>query len=148
MNSTLSLPLNKYWNRIILEGHFGAISVSNIQKIAPNFRFYAGGIGNLLGYPYLSQGPTINNNVTGGKFLATGMAGIEQRIYGNFSTMLYYNLGNASNKLDFSDVTILQAGGIGLSYQSPLGLLMVLISRTLTPGYKTWQIDLNIGVNV
>ena len=125
MNATFFLPLNKDWNRIILEGYLGAIAVSNIQKIAPNFRFYAGGIGNLLGYHYLSQGPKIGNNVIGGKFFATGFAGIEQRVYGNFSTILYYNLGNASNKLNFSDVDILQAGGIGLSYQSPLGPLIV-----------------------
>ena len=148
MNATFFLPLNQNWNRIILEGHLGATAVSNIQNIAPNFRFYAGGVGNLLGYPYLSQGPKVGNNVIGGKFLATGFAGIEQRVYGNFSTMLYYNLGNASNKLNFSDVDILQAGGIGLSYQSPLGPLIVMLSRTLTPGYKTWQIDVNIGVNV
>ncbi len=108
---TYTFPLDKNWNRVVLNGNFGAIDVDNIQDIAPNFRFYSGGIGNLLGYPYLSQGPKVNGNVTGGKYLATGLVGIEQRIVGNFSTLLYYNLGNATNDLDFHDVEILKASG-------------------------------------
>ena len=137
INAKFFLPMNRFSSRMILEGHFGDIAISNIQGITPNFRFYAGGIGNLLGYPYFSQGPKVNNKIIGGKFLATGLAGIKQCIHGNFSTMLYYNSGNASNKIDFSDVNILQAITIGFSCQSLLGSLMILVSKILTSGYKT-----------
>ncbi|WP_208123224.1 autotransporter assembly complex protein TamA [Facilibium subflavum] len=147
-SATLSIPLMKEYNRIVLDGNFGAMDVSNIQSIAPNFRFYAGGIGNLLGYPYLSQGPAINGNITGGKYLATAFAGVEQRIYGNFSMMLYYNTGNASNKIDFSDVEILRAAGIGLSYKTPLGPFMLFLSRTLNPGDEHWRADISIGITL
>ncbi|WP_205617784.1 autotransporter assembly complex protein TamA [Fangia hongkongensis] len=145
---TYTFPLDKNWNRVVLNGNFGAIDVDNIQDIAPNFRFYSGGIGNLLGYPYLSQGPKVNGNVTGGKYLATGLVGIEQRIVGNFSTLLYYNLGNATNDLDFHDVEILKAAGIGLSYQTPLGPLMFFLSRTLNQNDRHWRVDFSIGITL
>ena len=79
--------------------------------------------------------------------MGTAFIGIEQRIYGNFSTMLYYNQGNATNKLDFSDVEMLKATGIDLSYKSPLGPLMLFLSRTLGNA-EHWRIDLSIGVTI
>lgn len=143
-----TLPLNKNWNRIVINGNFGAINVDNIQAIAPNFRFYAGGIGNLLGYPYLSQGPKVNGNVTGGKYLATGFFAFEQRVIGNFSTLVYYNLGNASNELDFHDVNILKAAGLGLSYKTPLGPLMFFLTRSLNQNDRHWRVDFSIGISL
>ncbi len=148
MSIYYSFLLNLDWNRLLFAGYWGFTTVNNIQDVAPNFRFYAGGIANLLGYPYLSQGPTVNGNVTGGRYLATGFAGVEQRIYGNFSTMLYYNLGNASNKPNLSDIQILKAGGIGLSYKTPLGPFMAFFTRTLNRNDQHWRFDLSIGVNL
>ena len=148
MSIYYSLPINPEWNRLLFGANWGFLTVDNIQNIAPNFRFYAGGVSNLLGYPFLSQGPTVNGNVTGGRYLATGLAGIEQRIYGNFSSMLYYNLGNAANKPNFSDVDILRAAGIGLSYKTPLGPFMIFFTRTLNQNNEHWRFDLSIGINL
>ncbi|WP_440651942.1 autotransporter assembly complex protein TamA [Cysteiniphilum sp. 19S12-1] len=148
MSIYYSLPINPQWNRLLFGANWGFITVDNIQNVAPNFRFYAGGVSNLLGYPFLSQGPTVNGNVTGGRYLATGIAGIEQRIYGNFSSMLYYNLGNAANKPNFSDVDILRAAGIGLSYKTPLGPFMVFFTRTLNHNNEHWRFDLSIGISL
>ncbi|WP_151193938.1 autotransporter assembly complex protein TamA [Cysteiniphilum sp. JM-1] len=148
MSIYYSLPINPEWNRLLFGANWGFITVDDIQNVAPNFRFYAGGVSNLLGYPFLSQGPSINGNVTGGRYLATGLAGIEQRIYGNFSSMLYYNLGNAANKPNFSDVEILRAAGIGLSYKTPLGPFMVFFTRTLNHNDEHWRFDLSIGISL
>ncbi|MDA0911682.1 MAG: hypothetical protein O2809_09075 [Proteobacteria bacterium] len=148
MSIYYSLPINPEWNRLLFGANWGFITVDDIQNVAPNFRFYAGGVSNLLGYPFLSQGPSINGNVTGGRYLATGLAGIEQRIYGNFSSMLYYNLGNAANKPNFNDVEILRAAGIGLSYKTPLGPFMVFFTRTLNHNDEHWRFDLSIGISL
>ncbi|MFZ9035134.1 MAG: autotransporter assembly complex protein TamA [Francisellaceae bacterium] len=148
MNLGLSLPFDKNWNRFFVSSNAGIIGVDDIQSVAPNFRFYAGGIGNLLGYAYQSQGPEVDGNVTGGRYLATASAGLEQRIFGNFSTLVAYNIGNASNRLDFSDVEILKSASLGLSYKSPLGPILLYLSRTLNPGDQHWRLDLSIGVSL
>jgi len=148
MSLYYSLPINPEWNRLLFSANWGFITVDDIQNVAPNFRFYAGGVSNLLGYPFLSQGPQVDGNVTGGRYLATGLLGIEQRIYGNFSSMLYYNMGNAANKPNFSDVEILRAGGIGFSYKTPLGPFMVFFTRTLNQNDQHWRFDLNIGISL
>ncbi|WP_100551028.1 autotransporter assembly complex protein TamA [Caedibacter taeniospiralis] len=148
MSLYYSLPINPEWNRLLFSANWGFITVDDIQNVAPNFRFYAGGVSNLLGYPFLSQGPQVDGNVTGGRYLATGLLGIEQRIYGNFSSMLYYNMGNAANKPNFSDVEILRAGGISFSYKTPLGPFMVFFTRTLNQNDQHWRFDLNIGISL
>lgn len=144
-----SLPLMKQWNRFVTNATFGALSVDNINDLAAPFRFYAGGVGNLLGYQYLSQGPIdANGNLTGGKYLMTAAAGLEQRVYGDFSVLGYFNMGNAANKLDMSDVEVKKAAGLGLAYQSPLGPIQLFFTRALNPNDQYWRIDFSIGVNL
>ncbi|TNF65170.1 MAG: hypothetical protein EP298_13030 [Gammaproteobacteria bacterium] len=139
----IALPIYAQWTRFISSYNFGALSTNDITTIAPEFRFYAGGIGTLLGYAYLSQGPELDGNLTGGRYLLTASAGIEQRIYGNFSTVLYYNVGNAFNQ--FNDVSPLHAAGIGLSWRSPLGPVVGYLTRTLNSGDEHWRFDFSIG---
>ena len=144
-----SLPLMKQWNRFVANANFGALSVDNINDLAAPFRFYAGGVGNLLGYQYLSQGPIdASGNLTGGKYLMTAAAGLEQRVYGDFSVLGYFNMGNAANKLDMSDVEIKRAAGFGLAYQSPLGPIQLFFTRSLNPGDEHWRFDFSIGINL
>lgn len=131
------------WMRFISSANFGALNINDIQSIAPEFRFYAGGIGTLLGYAYLSQGPEIAGNLTGGRYLLTTSAGIEQRIYGNLSTIVYYNVGNAFNQ--FNSIEPLHAAGIGLSWKSPLGPIIGYLTRTLNAGDEHWRFDFSIG---
>lgn len=141
-----SLPLMPEWNRFVLSGTVGAINVDNIESVPPNFRFYAGGVSNLLGYQFLSQGPTVNGQVIGGKYLATARASLEQRVYGPLSLLVFYNLGNAANNINFSDVPILKAGGVGASAQTPLGPISAFVARTMNPSDNHWSFTFSIGV--
>ncbi|MCF6766453.1 BamA/TamA family outer membrane protein [Thiotrichales bacterium 19S3-7] len=139
----IAVPIYRQWTRFISSYNFGALSTDDITTIAPEFRFYAGGIGTLLGYAYLSQGPELDGNLTGGRYLLTASAGIEQRIYGNFSTVLYYNVGNAFNQ--FNEVNPLHAAGVGLSWRSPLGPVVGYLTRTLNADDEHWRFDFSIG---
>jgi translocation and assembly module TamA len=144
-----SFPLMKQWNRFIANANFGVLSVDHINSLAAPFRFYAGGVGNLLGYQYLSQGPVdANGNLTGGKYLMTAAAGLEQRIYGNFSVLGYFNMGNAANEINMSDVEIKKAAGAGLAYKSPLGPIQLFFTRTLNANDQHWRFDFSIGINL
>lgn len=142
-----SFPLMKQWNRFIVATNLGFLALADATDVPPQFRFYAGGIGNLLGYDYLSQGPTnAKGQLTGGRYLGTISAALEQRVYGNFSVLGYYNMGNATNSLTFNDVPILHGVGGGIAYQTPIGSIQAYLTRTLNPGMEQWKFDFSLGV--
>ncbi|MDC0534780.1 BamA/TamA family outer membrane protein [Francisellaceae bacterium] len=140
-------PIMPEWNRIILSTNIGFLGFTPAADIAPQFRFYAGGVGSLLGYGYLSQGPTNSQGqLVGGRYLGTVAAGLQQRVYGNFSVIGYYNAGNATDEIDFSDVEILRAAGLGVGYETPLGSIQCYLTRTLNPNDQHWRFDFSLGV--
>ncbi|MCF6807978.1 BamA/TamA family outer membrane protein [Thiotrichales bacterium 19S9-12] len=139
----IALPIKANWTRFVSSYNFGSLYSNDTDTLAPEFRFYAGGIGTLLGYAYLSQGPYINGSLAGGRYLLTASAGVEQRIKGNFSTIIYYNIGNAFN--NFNDVNPLRAAGLGLSWRSPLGPIIGYLTRTLNSEKNEWRFDFSIG---
>jgi translocation and assembly module TamA len=143
----ISIPIMSKWNRIIMSGNVGFLALAEAQNIAPQFRFYAGGVGNLLGYDYLSQGPkNTQGQLTGGRYLGTISAGLQQRVYGDLSILGYYNMGNATNSITFDDVTILRAAGGGIGYETPVGSIQGYLTRTLNKNDMHWKIDISLGV--
>lgn len=147
-NLRISIPLMPDHNRLFLSTNTGFMAVDDFSNLAPSFRFYAGGMTNLLGYASLSRGPkNANGDLRGGQYLLTALARIEQRVYGNFSVMVYGNAGNAANSLNFADVPLLRAVGIGASYKSPLGPIQFFLTKDITPGVnESFRFDLSIGV--
>ena len=102
-----SMPIMSDWNRLVIKNNFGAIITPDLYKLAAPLRFYAGGLGSLLGYQYLSQGPTNSQgDLVGGKYLLTSALAFEQRLYGDLSLLNYINAGNATNTLDLSKANI------------------------------------------
>ena len=145
--SQYSLPLMDDWNRVLFNGNFGFNTIGNVQDIAPPFRFYAGGVNNLLGFAYLSQGPrNSQGQLTGGKYLMTASAGVEQRVYGKFSVIGFYDIGNATNTLTFKDTEVLHATGIGVGYNSPLGSIQAYLSKPLNPSDGGFRVDISLGM--
>ena len=142
-----SWPLMPEWNRFIFSANIGFLEFAEAQNVAPQFRFYAGGVGNLLGYGYLSQGPTNSQGqLVGGNYLGTVSAGLQQRVYGNFSVLGYYNMGNATDSITFDDVPILRAVGGGVGYETPLGSIQAYLTRTLNKNDRHWRFDFSLGV--
>jgi translocation and assembly module TamA len=142
-----SLPIMSHWNRLIFKNNFGVIITPDLNLLAAPLRFYAGGIGSLLGYQYLSQGPTNSQgDLIGGKYLLTSALAFEQRVYGDLSILNYINAGNATNTLNLSEANIKYAAGIGLAYKSPLGPLQFFFTRSLNPGDRHWRFDFSLGM--
>ena len=142
-----SLPLMNNWNRLVLKNNFGIIVSKNFNALAAPIKFYAGGIGNLLGYQYLSQGPTNNaGDLIGGKYLITSAVAFEQKVYKNISILNYINAGNAMNSLKISNENIKYAAGIGLAYKSPLGPLQFFLTRSLNHNDRHWRFDFSLGI--
>lgn len=139
----ISLPTSKD-NRFLLRGSVGSTKTSNYRNLATPLRFYAGGLGSVLGYQYKSLSPSASTGLVGGKDILTAAIKFEQRLYGNISGLLVYNAGNAFNQ--FQDMKLQQGAGIGFSYRSVVGPINLYITRPINnPTLRKPRINFSIG---
>ncbi len=133
--------------RIILRGDFGYSFIAGFADLPVSQRFFAGGDQSVRGYAYRSLGPLDSaGNVIGGRDLVVGSAEYEQRIYGKWGAAVFYDIGNAINKL--SD-PLKQGTGVGVRWRSPVGLVRLDFAWALNAlsasNHTRWRIHLNIG---
>ncbi len=112
---------------------FGSILGSQVSRIAPSRRFYAGGGASVRGYGYQAIGPRdSNNDPIGGKSLAE--FSLEARIrFGNFGVVPFVDAGNISTSFvpRFRDLRI--GAGMGLRYYSSFGPIRVDVGTPINP---------------
>ncbi len=130
--------------KIILRGDFGFTDVVKLSELPASQRFFAGGDQSVRGYGYKTLGPVNKQgDVTGGKHLIVGSVEYEQRIYGKWGAAVFYDAGNALNKL--SD-PLKQGAGIGVRWRSPVGPVRVDFAWALSEKTgRRWRIHLNMG---
>ena len=106
-------------SRIILRSDLGSTNVAVLENMPLSQRFFAGGDNSVRGYAYQELGPKdAYGNVVGGKYLIVGSAEFEQRVYGNWSGAVFYDIGNAIDSMGDK----LDAGaGFGVRWNSPVG---------------------------
>ena len=104
---------------IILRSDLGSTNVAGLENMPLSQRFFAGGDNSVRGYAYQELGPKdAYGNVVGGKYLIVGSAEFEQRVYGNWSGAVFYDIGNAIDSMGDK----LDAGaGFGVRWNSPVG---------------------------
>jgi translocation and assembly module TamA len=106
-------------NRILLRGDFGSTNVASLSSMPLSQRFFAGGDNSVRGYGYQELGPKdAFGYVVGGKHLIVGSVELEHRLSGNWSTAIFYDVGNAINSM--SDPLVAGAG-FGMRWNSPVG---------------------------
>jgi translocation and assembly module TamA len=106
-------------SRVLLRGDFGSTNVAYLSDMPLSQRFFAGGDNSVRGYASNELGPKdAFGNVVGGKHLIVGSVEYEHRLYGNWSTALFYDVGNAVNSM--SDPLVAGAG-FGIRWNSPVG---------------------------
>ena len=64
-------------------------------------------------------------------------------VYGNWFLAAFHDIGNAFN--NFNDIGLQQSAGIGVVWESPIGLMELDAVRTLTGDAQTWGVSFNIG---
>ena len=142
MNASISLNEN---NRFFMNTLVGALHTNHLSTLSPTLRYYAGGVGLVRGFGYKSQGPTdTNGNLIGGKYLLVGSANFEHHLFGNWSALLYYDIGNAFNNIQHIDAK--RGVGVGISWRSILGPIDLYATKPLDHT-NHWHFDLNVGVN-
>lgn len=129
--------------RILLHGNLGITKSTDFDKLPPSIRFFAGGDHSVRGYDYQSLGPQdASGEVIGGRYLLVGSAEYEHRITGNWRAAAFIDVGNAVD--NFND-PLEQGVGIGLRYESPIGLIRLDIADAISEPGNPWRLHLTIG---
>lgn len=134
--ATAYYPLDKC-NNYVLAGKatLGSIWGANRHSIPPSERFYAGSDTLLRGYHYLTVSPlNYKNQPIGGRSMMIYSLEARMRVYDPFGIVLFYDVGNVySGAIPQWDHKILQSGGIGLRYHTPVGPIRLDIAFPFTP---------------
>lgn len=145
----LGLDIKESWalgknSRILLRQQGGYVATQHFNELAPDYRFYVGGLGTVRGINYLSLGPKNNQgNITGGKALLGGSLGFEQHLFGDFSAGPFYDAASAFNQT--KQMTFYQSIGLGVAWRSPLGPLNLYLAHPLNDPGNNFGFDISLG---
>ncbi|BCX88173.1 translocation and assembly module TamA [Methylomarinovum tepidoasis] len=116
-----SLP----WSaRLLHRWQIGAIYAPNFEHVPASVRFYAGGNDSLRGYRYRSLGPKDEQDKTvGGRFLGLLSLEYEQRVYKQWGVAVFFDAGNAFDRLTDIETLSRFGTGIGIRWFSPVGVV-------------------------
>jgi len=130
-------------SRVLLRGDFGSTNVAYLSDMPLSQRFFAGGDNSVRGYAYHELGPKdAFGNVVGGKHLIVGSVEYEHRLYGNWSTALFYDVGNAVNSM--SD-PLVHGAGFGIRWNSPVGPVRFDFAWALDKPTDRFRLHIVIG---
>ncbi|RRQ20681.1 autotransporter assembly complex protein TamA [Thiohalobacter thiocyanaticus] len=136
------LPLGSR-GRILTRGQIGTTWMSDFDQLPASVRFFAGGDRSVRGFDYQKLGPTdASGEVIGGRHLMTGSLEYEHRIRGKWRAAVFVDTGNALD--DFGDE--LETGaGIGVRWESPIGLLRVDIASAVSRPDNPLRLHITLG---
>jgi translocation and assembly module TamA len=123
-------------NRIVLRGHFGYTAAKKAAQLPISKQFYTGGINSIRGFGYNYLGP--------GKYLITGSAEYQRRIYKQIYGAIFYDKGNALNR--WKDPMV-HSYGIGAVWQTQLGALQVYVARAkdISSNKHRYRLEFSLG---
>jgi len=123
--------------------HLGATAVNVITQLPSTLRFYTGGDKSIRGYAYQSLGPTdASGSVIGGRYLAVGSLEYDHRLVGAYYWGVFYDLGNAFNKIPF---TVYRSAGIGFGWHSPVGPIRIDLAHPFERPGPYFRLSISIG---
>jgi translocation and assembly module TamA len=142
VDAKLILPLGER-QRLISRGTLGAIYTDDFERLPPSIRYFAGGDQSVRGYDYNRLGPRdASGEVIGGRYLVVGSLELERHIRGNWRAALFYDTGNA---LDGWNESLEQGAGIGLRWETPIGLVRLDVATALSEDGRPWRLHLTVG---
>ncbi len=128
--------------RLIARGAAGTTSVSDFDELPTSLRFFTGGDKTVRGYAYNVIGPTIGNDVVGGKHLLESSIEYEVPVSEKWSIAAFADIGDA-----FDDEPDYKSGvGLGIHWRSPIGPVRLDFGHALDePPGKKLRLHLTIG---
>ena len=135
-------PLGRH-NRVIVRGRLGSTWTEAFHQLPSSVRFFAGGAQSVRGYAYDSLGPVNNSGeVIGGKHLMIGSIEFEHRFNPKWGAAVFYDGGNAIDKIADK---LERGAGLGLRWQSPVGPVRIDFATAVSRDGRPWRFHINIG---
>ncbi len=131
--------------RLHLRSSLGSTAISDITELPPTLRFFAGGDDSVRGYSYNELGARRNGEVIGGKHLTVGSVEFEQEIVGNWSTAVFFDIGNSFNSFDEIQEQYKRSNGIGIRWRSPIGPFHLDFAQALDEPDNPIRVHFSVG---
>ena len=129
--------------RLIFRAERATTWTEDFQDLPGSLRYFAGGDQSVRGFAYKSLSPRdASGQSVGGRYLVVGSAEYEQGISGSWSAAVFTDVGNALE--DMSD-PLERGAGLGVRWQSIVGLVRLDVAWALSHEDSPWRIHLNIG---
>ena len=109
--------------RFVARGTFGYTAIDKITNLPLSLQLFAGGSQSVRGYRFNSLGP--------GRYLMSASVEYQQKVYGKWYLIGYFDAGNAFNNFD-NPFTKLKTGiGAGIMRQTIIGPVQISIAKPL-----------------
>jgi translocation and assembly module TamA len=133
--------LSEKWH-LIVRGEVGVSAVADFSELPGSRRFFAGGDRSVRGFGLNELSPTdADGNRTGGRHLMVGSIEIERDLPRRFGVAVFYDAGNAINKLgDPLEYSV----GVGFRWRIPVVTLGVDVAQALSRDDLSPRFHLNI----
>ena len=110
----------------------------SVTKLPNLYRFKAGGSTSVRGYDFES----LSNNNIGSNNIITASAEVEMRILQNWSVAAFFDVGNAFN--DWNQTELKRGVGVGIRWYTIAGAIRVDVAQGLDLPDKPWLIHFTI----
>jgi translocation and assembly module TamA len=127
---------------LILRAEVGLSAVADFSELPGSRRFFAGGDRSVRGFGLNELSPTdADGNRTGGRHLLVGSIEIERDLPRSFGVAVFFDTGNAVNKLGDP---LEYSAGIGFRWRIPVVTLGIDIAQALSQPDLDPRLHLNI----
>ncbi|MRW93829.1 BamA/TamA family outer membrane protein [Duganella sp. FT80W] len=116
------LPLGASSNAIF-RAELGALASRDKDGVPSTYLFRAGGDQSVRGYGYQELGVSVDNAITGGRYLATASAEYQYWFKPQYGAAVFYDAGNAGDT--FNALRPKSGYGVGARWKSPVGPINV-----------------------
>lgn len=127
--------IDKTSTRLLFRADGGHTNIANLIRLPLSLQLFAGGSRSIRGYGYNSIGP--------GRNLVVGSTEIQQRVYGAFYGVLFFDAGVVGNQNIFQHINM--GAGPGVAWISPVGTIELTLANAFTQATKPWSIQFTMG---
>lgn len=137
-----SFDLSERWH-LLVRAEIGTSFVADFSELPGSQRFFAGGDNSVRGFGLNELSPTdANGEKTGGRHLLVGSVEIVRDLPRNFGVAVFFDAGNAVNKLGDP---LEYAAGIGIRWRIPIVTVGIDVAQAISKPDLNPRIHLNIS---
>ncbi len=132
-------------HRLLTRLEIGYLHTTDLHKIPPALRFFAGGDRSVRGYGYKKISPKdARGKLIGGSRLATGTLEYQYQVYPDWWAATFVDGGLAANR--FHTKELRYGAGVGVRWASPVGAIKFDIATPLRDKDNSKNIQFYIGL--